>query len=66
MGIEVVKIYVICDDILQALGVVDGPQAKTTNAEVMGFAMIAGRLSDTATECNHSFWHFTDLDSLRP
>jgi hypothetical protein len=43
MDIEVVKIYVVCDDILQALGIVDDPQAQMTNAEVMRFAMIAGR-----------------------
>jgi hypothetical protein len=93
MDIEVVKIHVVCDDILQELGVVDDPQAQMTNAEVMSFAMIAGslmhgnhqniqpdhsatafdnpcenarRLSDTAAERDHSFLHFTYLDTLRP
>jgi hypothetical protein len=44
MDIEVVKIYVVCDDILQALRVVDDPQAQMTHAEVMSFPMITGRL----------------------
>jgi hypothetical protein len=34
MDIEVVKIYVVCDDILQGLGVADDPQAQMKNAEV--------------------------------
>jgi hypothetical protein len=44
VDIGVVEIYVVCDDILQALGVVDDPQAQMTHAEVMCFAMLAGRL----------------------
>ena len=44
MDEEVIKIYVVCDDILRALGVTDDPQAKMAHAEVMSFAILSSRL----------------------
>ena len=44
MDEAIIKLFVACDDILQAMGVIDDPQAQMSNAEVMSFAIIAARL----------------------
>jgi transposase len=41
--LEIITIYTVCDDVLQAMGVTDDPQATMTTAEVMTTALVAAR-----------------------
>jgi transposase len=41
--LEIITIYVVCDDVLQAMGVTDDGQATMTTAEVMTTALVAAR-----------------------
>lgn len=40
---EIITLYVVCDEVLQAFGVTDDPQATMTTAEVMTTALVAAR-----------------------
>lgn len=44
MDEDVIKIFVVCDDLLKGIGILDDPQAQMSNAEVMSFAIISARL----------------------
>ena len=44
MDEDVIKIYVVCDDLLRAIGILDDPQAQMSNAELVSFAIISARL----------------------
>jgi transposase len=41
--LEIITIYAVCDDVLQALNVTDDPQTTMTTAEVMTTALVAAR-----------------------
>jgi hypothetical protein len=42
--IHVIITYVVCDEVLKALGLNDDPQALMSNAEIMTFCILAARL----------------------
>lgn len=44
MDEEIIKIFVVCDDLLKALGVQDDPQSQMAQSEVMSFAIISAKL----------------------
>ena len=50
MQLEIITMYVVCDDILQAMGVTDDEQATMTTAEVMTTALGAARFFGACLE----------------
>lgn len=44
MDLEVIRIYVVCDEVTKVLGVKDAPDARLSTAEVVAFAIIAARI----------------------
>ena len=57
MQLEIITIYAVCADVLEALAVNDDPQATMTTAEVMTTALVAARFFGGCMELSRQFLH---------
>ncbi len=55
MQLEIITIYAVCADVLQAMDVTDDPQAEMTTAEVMTTALVAARFFGGCIEQSRAF-----------